>query len=126
MVPVYLFQLASQHMAWLAQRQSVIAANIAHADTPGYRAREVLPFAAVLGHAGESLSTTHAAHLALARHDSPDIASVERRPWDQSHSGNTVSVERELIEASQSVRMMNIDAAITRSFHRMILTSLKG
>ena len=113
-------------MAWLAQRQSVIAANIANADTPGYRARAVAGFDAAMGEAaGQGLTLTHAAHMPLSPGSALADFSRERQPWDQSHSGNTVSIERELIEAGQSVRMMNVDASLTRSFHRMMMMSLK-
>lgn len=36
-----LFQLLSARMGWLAQRQGVIAQNIANADTPDYRPRDL-------------------------------------------------------------------------------------
>lgn len=36
-----LLRLASDLAAHAATRQSVIAENIAHADTPGYRARDI-------------------------------------------------------------------------------------
>ena len=34
-----LFDLAEKRLTWTAQRQSVLAANIANANTPGYPAR---------------------------------------------------------------------------------------
>ena len=38
------FQLASQRMSWLGARQAVISENIANADTPNYRAKEISSF----------------------------------------------------------------------------------
>ena len=43
-----LLRLASQLAAHAAARQTVITENIAHADTPGYRARDVADFATTL------------------------------------------------------------------------------
>lgn len=42
------FQLASQRMSWLGARQAVISENIANADTPDYRAKEVSGFSRML------------------------------------------------------------------------------
>jgi flagellar basal-body rod protein FlgB len=35
---VYLLELASQRSQWLSTRQSLIAGNVANANTPQYRA----------------------------------------------------------------------------------------
>jgi len=36
-----LFKMARQKMSWLGQRQSVLAQNIANANTPSYRSKEL-------------------------------------------------------------------------------------
>ncbi|GEM_PF-87342 len=43
-----IFSIASQRAEWLSARLAVIASNVANATTPGYRAREIAPFADVL------------------------------------------------------------------------------
>ena len=45
---VYLFQLSTQRTAYLSQRQTLIAENVANANTPGFAARDLAPFSAVL------------------------------------------------------------------------------
>jgi flagellar basal-body rod protein FlgB len=122
---VFLFELASRHMTWLAQRQSVTAGNVANADTPGYRAQDIQPFESVLASTAPSLTVTQPGHLAFT-------ASVaepsDRKPgdtWGTSHSGNSVSLESELMKAGESARLMSVDANLTRSFQRMLLTSIK-
>jgi len=45
---IALFDLAEKRLAWTAQRQNVLAANIANANTPGFQGRDVEPFAKVL------------------------------------------------------------------------------
>ena len=44
MEPVTLFKLAASHNTWLSERQLTIAANVANADTPNFRAQDVAPF----------------------------------------------------------------------------------
>lgn len=36
-----IFAMVTQRMAWLTKRQEVPAQNIANADTPGYRPRDL-------------------------------------------------------------------------------------
>ena len=48
MTGVYLFDLASQQARYLAVRQATIASNVANANTPDYKARDVVPFSEVM------------------------------------------------------------------------------
>ena len=122
---MYLFEVASRHMTWIAERQKVTAANIANADTPGYRAQEVSPFSSYLEGPSVQLAATSPMHLSLPANEARSPGIRTGTGWNGSHSGNTVSIEKELMTASSSNRMMNIDASITRSFHRMLLSSVK-
>lgn len=123
---MYLFDIASRHMTWLAERQSVTAANIANADTPGYRAREANAFSDYLDTSPLQLAATSPLHLSLPAHEARSAGTRAGSGWNTAHSGNNVSIEKELMTASSSNRMMNIDASIVRSFHRMILSSVKA
>jgi flagellar basal-body rod protein FlgB len=122
---LFLFDVASRHMTWLAQRQSVTAANIVNANTPGYRAQDVASFSSVLDTASSAMSVTSPLHMtdggSLASR--PQVRNVDG--WGSAHSGNTVSIERELMTASSNSRMMTLDVTLARSFHRMILSSVK-
>ena len=72
--------LAEQRMAWLEYRQRVLAQNVANADTPGYRSRELRPFADALARAGGAaagLARTDVRHIAPGRDPAP--ARVDRR-----------------------------------------------
>lgn len=122
---VYLFDLASRHMSWLSERQAVTAANIANSDTPGYRAQDVTSFASVLDGSDLQLSTTSPLHIGTSP---ADVGASGRRAggsWGISHSGNSVSVEQELMKASSANRMMSLDTGLARTFHRMLLASVK-
>jgi flagellar basal-body rod protein FlgB len=122
---VNLFDVASRHMTWLAERQSVTAANIATADTPGYRAREVNPFSSYLEGPSIALAATSPMHLSLPQNELRVAGTRAGTGWSSTHSGNNVSIEKEMMTASSSSRMMNIDASLMRSFHRMLLSAVK-
>lgn len=123
---MYLFDVASRHMTWLSERQSVIAANIANADTPGYAAKDIAPFSSFVDGAALSQAATQPGHLQA---QGVTAGAYDIRPgasWDEAHSGNTVSLERELMQAGTTSRMMNIDTSVARAFHRMFLAGVKG
>ncbi|NYI02433.1 flagellar basal body rod protein FlgB [Cupriavidus plantarum] len=87
-----------------SQRQSVIASNIAHADTPGYKARD-FDFASKLTESvergqrneGLSLSTTQTRHLAAQAPASNDDDLQYRIPLQSSIDGNTVEMDTERV-----------------------------
>jgi len=84
-------------------RQSVVAANLANADTPGYRARSVAPFADVYGEtAALAPARTRPGHLgapAALRGAPPVVSETETAP-----NGNSVSVETEMLRAVEIER----------------------
>lgn len=93
--------LSPQVMALRARRMELLAANIANADTPGYKARDI-DFAAALRQArGQAravdLRLTHPRHLALGARAVPgvDAPILYRIPSQPSMDGNTVESHRE-------------------------------
>lgn len=123
---IHLFALASDHSRWLAVRQSTVASNIANANTPGFAALDVQPFEAVLEQTQLSLAATESGHLQSAS-SHPSGAEIEpETPWEVYHSGNSVSLEQELIKAGQVTGAYQLDTGVVKAFHRMLLTSSKG
>lgn len=79
-----------------ARRLEVIAQNIANADTPNYKARDI-DFKAVLGAAQQqdtSMQATQSGHYALGQELSPDGMRF-RTPFNTSFDGNTVEMSME-------------------------------
>jgi len=99
---VGLFALADQRLQWLGMRQSILAANVANADTPGWQARDVQPFDAMLNGgfaAAGQPARTHPMHLegrptnALGAHN----LAGEHAP-----DGNQVSLDQQLEKIAQT------------------------
>lgn len=122
---MYLFDVASRHMTWLAEGQQTTAVNIANADTPGYRVRSVGPFSSFLEAPATELAVTSPLHINTPSQQAASSSNETGNSWGSAHSGNNVSLEQELMTASRNNRMMNIDAGLVRSFHRMLLSSVK-
>ena len=120
-----IFDVASRHMEWLALRQQVTASNIANANTPGYRSRDIQSFDAVMAQTTAGLARTSPSHLAIEAVGTDGAQAIRDGGWDKSYSSNDVTLEAELVKAGETSRMMSLDAGLTRTFHRMILSSLK-
>jgi flagellar basal-body rod protein FlgB len=91
-----------------AFRHQVIASNLANVDTPGYRTRDLRPFAGEIDQAmaGEEPSFTPVAH---------EIGGLLDRP-----DGNNVSVEREsLLLAQNQLRFQVAVQFLKAEFHRL-------
>ena len=122
---MYIFQLASQHAEWLAARQSTTAANIANANTPGYKAADAAPFETVLERTQLGMAQTNAGHIGVPQDQFRIAETVRESAWDISSSGNNVTLEAELMKISENGRMQALDTGVAKTFHRMILSSLK-
>jgi flagellar basal-body rod protein FlgB len=127
MGPVHLFDLASQQARWLSARQVAVAENIANANTPGYRAVDVPPFESVFNDTNLTMAATNTAHIG-ADPASPDVLPVKEGPaWEISHSGNSVSLDQELLKSGEVVTSKaSLNNAVVKAFNQMLMTSLKG
>ena len=126
MEPIHLFELAGRQVRWLSTNQAVIASNVSNASTPGYRAKSVQPFSEVLDKTGLQLASTDTAHLALDPMQAQAASIKEQSPWEVSESGNSVSIEQELIKAGDVNRSYSLNTGIVKSFHAMLMSAVKG
>lgn len=107
-------------MQWHQARQRVLAENVANADTPGYRARDLAPpnFERMLQAASVTLATTNPAHIAAggggAQFGEDNDPRYEARP-----RGNTVSHEDEMLKLASN--QMDYDAAASVYTHSLAL-----
>ena len=129
MQPIQLFDLASRQAEWLQARQEVAAGNIANANTPKYRAKDVTPFQAVLDNQNVGMVKTNPAHLSGNEFSASGDVNVEEASLSQEigvqESGNTVGLEDELSKAGDIKRQYSLNTALVSSFHRMMLMTVK-
>lgn len=126
MQPVNLFDLASQQARWLSVRQTAVSSNIANANTPGYAAVDVEPFEAVLDQTRVSMRATHPKHIAAGA----SAAGFSVRQLSDGApvmpSGNTVVLETELMKSGEVRRSFEMNTAIVKSFHRMLMMTTRS
>lgn len=108
------FQLAHNMAVHSGRRQALISQNIANADTPGYVARDLLSFQETLRPGSPGLQkSTRDNHL----HGVPSNAQapvLEDKTF-ASISGNSVSIEREMLKAVETKRHHDRALAIYKS-----------
>lgn len=116
-----IFALAQQRLAWIGARQSVLAQNIANADTPDYRPRDISPFAAVLAGAQLAPATTQPNHLTgrglLA-------AYTRTQPQERVPDGNGVSIETELTKVAEGETNAALTGNLWKTYMNMYMTAL--
>jgi len=92
-------------MNYALEQQAVLAQNIANADTPGYKARDVTPpdFKSLLGSGGKGsahklqMTTTSPMHMGMGVGANTEFKVHARATTDElKPNGNNVSIEEEM------------------------------
>ena len=126
MTPIHLFDIASQQARWLSIRQATIATNIANANTPGFAARDVHPFQDILDKTQLGVTVTNPMHLSIPPADIPATTAKTADPWETTQSGNTVSLEQELMKAGEVNRGYSLNTDILKAFNNMLFAAVKS
>jgi flagellar basal-body rod protein FlgB len=115
-------------LALYGKRSSLLASNIANADTPNFKARDI-DFRAVLARAGTegiALQTTQPGHIGGAGAVSSSPDPLYRIPTQASLDGNTVNTEIEQAEfAENAVRYQSTLTFLSGRFQALKL-AIKG
>ena len=121
----YIFGITSQRNAWLTARQSVVAENVANANTPDYKTKDIAPFEDVLKDIGTRMMTDNSAHISLGG-ASEGIARTGQRDWTVKSTDKDVTLEQEMLKGGEIARSYSMNTSIVKAFHRMILNTVKG
>ena len=124
MESIQLFEVASRQAEWLSVRQSVVSGNIANANTPGFRARDVSPFEAVLQNTNLPMAATNPMHIIDASTDR-FVESEVNEGSAQQLSGNSVELSSELMKEGMIKRDYDLNTAVVKAFHKMMLMTVR-
>lgn len=97
-----IFGVHAQALLVRSRRSEVIASNLANADTPGYKARD-LDFKQILDQMNPGsvrIHTTNQRHLQPDNHLVPVEQFLYRTPLQSTLDGNTVDTEQEHVAFS--------------------------
>lgn len=99
------FEMINKRLAWLSQRQDVLAENVANVNTPGYKARDLKEnsFAELLQGTGSPahLAVTQARHIGGAS-QAGLYKIIEDKSATPTINGNAVDIESELMKVSKT------------------------
>ncbi|MEJ6393035.1 FlgB family protein [Gymnodinialimonas sp. 2305UL16-5] len=109
-----IFQLAGGLARHSAARQAVVTQNIANADTPGYRARDIANF--------DETWRAMTAENRMGQGEMPFRTLDARTP--ASPNGNTVSLEFEMLRGIEAQRAHNRALRIYGSAMTILRTSI--
>ncbi|QBY02213.1 FlgB family protein [Rhodophyticola sp. CCM32] len=109
-----IFGLAQARARHAAARQTVVATNVANADTPGYRAQDIAAFEDVF-HTGTGAAARPVQDADFTTYDASGPASP---------NGNTVSLETEMLRSVEAQRAHSRALSIYQSALRVLRTSI--
>jgi flagellar basal-body rod protein FlgB len=125
------FSFQQQALGLRAQRQQVLAANIANADTPNYKARD-FDFSAVLKDtvAGRSagnlpLATTSGRHLQGSGETGP-ARLMYRADVQSSVDGNTVNMDVERAQFTENAIQYEAGVTFISSQIKTLMSAIQG
>ena len=125
---VTLWAMAKRRMDWAANRQEVIAENIANANTPGYRSRDTRAFEfkeMVPTPPATPMLVTHPMHVSTQPLVDAGVSIIEdRRPFETKPDGNTVSLEEQSVKMSDTQGAYNESATLFQKYTKMYRTAL--
>jgi flagellar basal-body rod protein FlgB len=95
-----LFAMAQRQIDYLARRQSVLSENVANANTPNYKSKDLAPvsFKDLMAPPAEPVRAT----VTNPMHISPEVEPVrfeeinERHPEESKPDGNQINVEDQM------------------------------
>jgi flagellar basal-body rod protein FlgB len=121
-----LLDLAEQRMAWADQRQAVLAANIANANTPGFKPHDLRPFEDALASAGSlEPARTNSSHLAGTL-PTTSPAEVPDPTHLKSPDGNAVALDEQLVKVADTESTHQLVTSIYKTYLGMFRTAAGG
>lgn len=108
-----------------AARQNAISRNIANANTPGYKAVGVTPFAQSYKASDDfTMRRTLPGHLSDADGPATLTPTPRKTPGAQSPNGNTVSLEAEMVRAADAKHQNDMAVSVYRSATNILRITL--
>lgn len=124
-----IFAIMTKQMAWLTKRQEVLAQNIANADTPDYRPRDLLPlkFRDMLRPSqqrGLEMKTTSGAHMSQMLRKSAFRDATQKQTYETAPDGNAVVLEEQLMKVTENQGSFRLVTNLYRKHVNMIRIAL--
>ncbi len=127
-----LFKMAMTRMDWAAQRQKVLSQNIANADTPNFRPKDLkqINFKDVLrgtGVAPVPVARTNVNHLKGTIPEQEHFrAKGSAKTFEEAPDGNQVVVEEQMQKVGDTRGDYNTAVTLMQAHMKMLSMAVKG
>jgi len=125
---IKLFSALENKMDYIGARQSVIARNIANANTPGYRPVDLkkVNFAKMVDQqSGISMSTTNSGHISASTSNTGTFASQNQKTfYETTPTGNSVVIEEQMLKMSKNSMDYSATTSLYKKMTQLINTAI--
>lgn len=124
---ISLLKAITRRMDWLGERQRVLAENIANADTPGYKPKDLkqVGFSELVRNSqlGMAASATQPGHFRGLGTRGTDAWKAERGKgtYEASPNGNEVNLEQQMMNVAET----QADHSLITNLYRKQVTMLR-
>ncbi len=123
---ISLLKAITRRMDWLGERQRVLAENVANADTPGYKPKDLkqVSFSELVRNSqvGMSASATQAGHFRGLGGRGGDAWKADRtRTYETAPNGNEVNLEQQMMAVAEN----QADHSLMTNLYRKQVTMLR-
>jgi flagellar basal-body rod protein FlgB len=123
---VSLLDLAERRLSWADERQTVLAQNIANANTPGYKPHDLRPFAEALANAGAVAPVRTDPNHWAGTLPAQTPGEVLDRTHMKSADGNAVSLDEQLVKVADTETTHQLVTTIYKTYLGMFRTAAGG
>jgi flagellar basal-body rod protein FlgB len=119
-------------MRWLESRQKVLSENIANAETPGYRQRDLkqLDFPQLLAGGDMTGSVTqmrtNPMHIAFTASDDNRFGAKGERSFETTPDGNSVVLEDEMMKVAETQQDYQLATMLYGKSLALLKMAVKG
>lgn len=110
--------MAEKRLGWIDQRQAVLAQNIANANTPGYQARDIKPFAEALAAEARRVAGGGVTQVAVA------ATPRDRSAPGASLDGNAVALDEQLEKVAETDTAHQLAMSLYRKYQGLFRTAI--
>ena len=129
-----LLSVLKSKMSWHQNRQSLLAQNVANADTPGYKGRDLAPFKVEqAGRSGQVLppigmAKTSASHIqgTVMADARSNFGGENGGGWEITPEGNGVVLEEQMIKVTGNASDFQVASLLYTRSLGLLKTALRG
>lgn len=122
---ISLFQTMTHKLDYITVRHTLLAQNVANADTPGYEAHDLKTFTDALRTVQPaSMLATHGRHMVAELGNTTFREDSRVEGWEVVPSGNEVTLEEQMIRAADNSREHQLTTQLMKKHVTMLKATL--